>query len=282
MHISKNIIVTGSDSKPMAVDIFYKHQEKAPVVIYIHGFNGFKDWANFDIIARQFAEAGFVFIKFNTSHNGTTPEHPEEFVDLEAFGNNNYTKELYDLDQIINWINEPTNPHHAILDLNNINLIGHSRGGGVAIIKTSEDKRIKKLVTWASVAESKTPWGNWSKEKMDDWKQKGVAYYANSRTNQQMPLNYQLFLDHESNKGRHDILQSANLIQVPWLICHGTKDEAVPVSQAYELKKASENAELFLVESDHVFDRKHPWVEKNLPIAMQQVVHETMMFFKKN
>jgi uncharacterized protein len=281
MQTFKNIIVNGSNNKPMAIDIFYKHQNKAPVVIYIHGFNGFKDWANFDIIAMQFAEAGFVFVKFNTSHNGTTPDHPEEFVDLEAFGNNNYTKELYDLDQIINWIYEPKNPHEPVLDTNKIFVIGHSRGGGVAILKTAEDTRIKKLVTWASVAESKTPWGNWSKEKMEDWKQKGVAYYPNSRTNQQMPLYYQLYLDHQNNKDLLHILKAAKNIKVPWLICHGTRDEAVPVEQAYLLREAANDAELYLLDTDHVFNRKHPWKEKNLPLAMQQIVVKTTAFVNK-
>ncbi|WP_435524823.1 hypothetical protein [Chryseobacterium indoltheticum] len=36
-------------------------------------------------------------VKFNFSHNGTTVEDPENFADLEAFGNNNYSKELSDL-----------------------------------------------------------------------------------------------------------------------------------------------------------------------------------------
>ena len=48
-------------------------------------------------MADRFADAGFVFVKFNLSHNGTTIEHPIDFVDLEAFGNNNFAKELDDL-----------------------------------------------------------------------------------------------------------------------------------------------------------------------------------------
>ena len=72
MHIHKNLIVNGSDNRPMATDIFYlKTSEPKPVVIYAHGFKGFKDWGNFDVIASRFASAGFTFIKFNFSHNDT-------------------------------------------------------------------------------------------------------------------------------------------------------------------------------------------------------------------
>ncbi len=53
------------------------------------------------MIAGQFVRAGFAFLKFNFSHNGTTPDHPQDFVDLEAFGNNNYTKQLFDLGKVL-------------------------------------------------------------------------------------------------------------------------------------------------------------------------------------
>nr|MBA2329277.1 alpha/beta hydrolase [Flavisolibacter sp.] len=117
---------------------------------------------------------------------------------------------------------------------------------------------------------------------MEDWKQKGVAYYANSRTKQQMPLYYQLYLDHETNSERLDIAKAARSITIPWLICHGTKDDAVPVEQAHLLKEAALHADLFLVESDHVFDRKHPWEDENLPFAMQQIVEKTIHLFQKS
>src|SRR5258708_25698923 len=101
----------------MAVDIFFKENEtRKPVVIYAHGFNGFKDWANFDLIADRFAREGFVLVKFNFSHNGTTPANPEQFTDLEAFGKNNYSKELFDLRAVIDWVCDPANPYHHAID----------------------------------------------------------------------------------------------------------------------------------------------------------------------
>ncbi|MDH5398779.1 MAG: dienelactone hydrolase, partial [Cyclobacteriaceae bacterium] len=55
-----------------------------PLVLFVHGFKGFKDWGFWDIVANMFAEAGFIFIKINLSHNGTTKDHPLDFADLEA------------------------------------------------------------------------------------------------------------------------------------------------------------------------------------------------------
>jgi pimeloyl-ACP methyl ester carboxylesterase len=144
----------------------------------------------------------------------------------------------------------------------------------------SEDSRIKKLVTWAGISECKTPWGNWPLEKMKEWLQEGVQYYTNTRTNQQMPLYYQLLLDYKNNEERLSIEKAIKKLTIPILICHGTLDIAVPVEKAYQLKKWQPAAELFTVESNHVFDRAHPWIKQYLPEAMNAVLQKTISFLK--
>lgn len=275
MTIIKDIQVTGSEGRPMLTDIFYTGKtEGKPVVIYAHGFNGFKDWGNFDIIAKQFAEMGLVFVKFNFSHNGTTVEQPEEFADPEAYGNNNYTKELDDLGAIIDWVDD------ASTGIGNIYLLGHSRGGGIALLKAAKDTRVKGLVTWASVSECKTPWGSWDLEKMEAWEETGVQYYTNGRTGQQMPLYYQLYKNYLKNQLTLNIEQAIKKLEIPVLICHGSEDPAVNVEKAYQLHEWQPDSELFIVPSDHVFGRKHPWVEEELPEMMQQVVDRSIGFLK--
>jgi dienelactone hydrolase len=278
----KEIPVRGSEGRMMGTDVFYPKDSVAlPIVIYVHGFNGLKDWAHFDLIATQFAEVGFFFIKMNLSHNGASLQTPLDFTDLDAFGNNNYTKELFDVEQILNWICAPENPYASLVDTNRICLVGHSRGGGIAILKTGEDHRVKALITWASIAECKTPWGTMSSEKLEAWKKAGVMYYSNKRTRQEMPLYYQLFENYESNRERLDIRKAIQKIETPILICHGTQDVAVPYNKALLLKQWQPKAELFTIESDHVFGRSHPWTSENLPDAMQQVVDESLHFLKK-
>lgn len=275
----KNIIIKGAGGKPIALDLFYKEGNKPlPVVIYAHGFNGFKDWGGCDIIAREIAEAGFAFIKFNFSHNGTTPAQPEEFVDLEAFGNNNYTKQLADLEMVVDWVCDKEDPNKAVFDTGHISLIGHSMGGGVAILYAAEDKRIKKLVTWAAISECKTPWGNWPGARMEEWKQAGVQYYTNTRTGQRLPLYYQLFLDFMHNEERLNIERAIRELNIPILICHGTSDISVPVEKAHQLKEWQPAAELFTLDTNHVFDRVHPWQKAYLPEAMDIILRKTISF----
>lgn len=281
IKFEKNSLVKGFGGRPMATDIFYLPGERRPVVIYLHGFNGFKDWGNFDLIASQFAAAGFAFIKFNSSHNGTSVAHPESFDDLEAYSRNNYSIELSDLETMVDWATSPQNPHRENIDPGEVYLLGHSRGGGIAILESARDRRVKKLATWASVSECKTPWGSWSQERIREWEKTGTAYILNSRTNQQMPLGYQLFTDYQQHAQRLDIGAAMASLDIPVLICHGLTDQAVPVEKAHQLHKYSRHAELFLVESDHVFGRKHPWPSDQLPPAMRAVVTRTIQFYKQ-
>ncbi len=281
MKVYKNILIPGPNQLPITCDVFLNtYAERLPVVIYAHGFNGFKDWGNADLFAAKFAQSGFVFVKFNFSYNGTTPEKPEEFDDLDAFGKNNYTKELEDLLTVTNWVCDKNNLHGEAMDTSRIYLIGHSMGGGIATLFAAEDARVKKLVTWAGINECKTPWGNWPPDRILEWEQTGVQYYTNTRTNQQMPLYYQLYLDFQQHEKRLDIKKAIQKLYIPLLICHGSYDLSVPVEVAYALKEWQPLAELFIVESNHVFDRRHPWIVNYLPEVMEQVLEKTIHFFR--
>ena len=282
MTYKKNITIKGADNKSIAIDVFVPdNANKCPVVIYAHGFCGFKDWGNFDLIAKEFVVAGFAFVKFNFSHNGTSPEFPEDFVDLEAFGNNNYTKELKDLKIVTNWINDTNNQYLNGTAQDDLYLIGHSMGGGMSILHAASDSRIKKLATWAAISACKTPWGNWDVDRLELWKNTGVQYYTNGRTKQDLPLYYQLYLDYLQHEDDYNIPNKMASLTIPVLICQGTKDTAVTLDNALLLHERLPSSTLFTVESDHVFGRSHPWLSNELPPATVAVVSETIKFFSE-
>jgi pimeloyl-ACP methyl ester carboxylesterase len=255
--------------------------EPKPVVVFVHGFKGFKDWGHFNILADYFAREGFVFVKLNLSHNGIVPGGTGDLEDLEAFGNNNFSLELDDLGTLLDslfWVSNTTIPP-AEMDLSRLFLVGHSRGGGLAMLKASEDPRIRAVAAWAPISDIDQ---RWSAEVMERWQQEGVQYIDNTRTGQRMPLYYQLVEDFQANKDRLDIPTNVReKLRQPLLILHGDEDETLPVSMAHDLKSWKPDAELVILPgAGHMFGGKHPWEDDQLPALAQEVADRTVAFFK--
>jgi pimeloyl-ACP methyl ester carboxylesterase len=276
MIIKQTFTIPGAEGKPILMDLTYKTgNELAPMVVFVHGFKGFKDWGSHNIVAEYFAAHGLRYLKFNFSHNGTTPENPEDFVDLGAFGDNTFTKEFDDLNKVITFAKSGKDfPVPSSLSL-----IGHSRGGGTAIIQTAKDERVDKLITWASIARFNSLWNT---EDEDEWRKKGVIYNFNSRTKQYTPLKIDLLHDLEKHAKSYDILTAASLIDRPWLIIHGDQDENVHLDQAEELKQHAQGAELFVVtHANHVFGSGHPYTKEDLSLELQLVCEKSIEFLEK-
>jgi len=279
MKIQKNIIIAGKHQKPIVTDIFFKenHQPKK-VVIFCHGYKGFKDWGAWNLIAETFAKAGFFFVKFNFSHNGGTVAQPIDFPDLEAFGNNNYTKELDDLESVINWISSEKKIKNEA-NSNDISIIGHSRGGGIVLLKANEDNRVKKVITLAAVCD----FGKRSStiDDLENWKKEGVKYVVNGRTKQNMPHFYQFYEDFKANEDRLNIRKAVENLKIPQLIIHGDNDDAVFIDEAKNLKKWNPNAQLEIIKNaNHVFNVSHPWNNNFLSEEMKFVVDFCVDFLK--
>ncbi|WP_052597967.1 S9 family peptidase [Aureispira sp. CCB-QB1] len=278
-----NHLLKGKYGKSIPVDIYWKTSiAPLPILVFAHGFKGFKDWGHWEAIAKKFVEAGYCFVKFNFSHNGTTPDNPLDFVDLEAFGQNNYSKELDDLQTVLDWIVQAQELRSKInCNTKDINLIGHSRGGPIALIATKENDYVQRVITWAGVHELNYAWQQ-EEEKIKQWEKDGVYYVLNGRTKQNMPLYYQLFEDYQKNAKRLSIKNTLQDLNKPYLIVHGSADPAVPVDAANYLLEHAANAELCLIDgANHVFGGQHPFDKKHLPKHTQELIVESLSFLKK-
>ena len=280
MHISKNIILNRKHKKPIVIDVFYENGKTGlPIIIFCHGYKGFKDWGAWNIMAKYISQAGFCYVKFNFSHNGGTIDQPIDFPDLEAFGQNNYTKELDDLGDVIDWM-ELNFSHNPSIDTSKIYLIGHSRGGGISILKTAEDARISKLVTLASVCDFGKRTATIGD--IEQWKQEGVKYVENGRTKQQMPHYFQFYEDFVANKKRLHIETAAKKIEVPFLIIHGDDDTSIGTDEAHALHQWNANSELIIIEdANHVFNTKHPWNNEQLSNELLQISNHIISFLNR-
>ena len=273
----KNIVIEGPNQKPIVLDVFAKQNSQAkPVLIFCHGYKGFKDWGAWDMMAEMFKEAGFFFVKFNFSHNGGTVEQPIDFPDLVAFGNNNYSKELDDLKAVLDWVFIEPSLRQEV-DLQDVSLMGHSRGAGIVAIKAEEDVRVKKLISLAGVCDFGKRTATIGD--LDQWKKEGVKYVLNGRTKQQMPHFYQFYEDFLENQTRLNIKRAVSNLKIPYLILHGNQDTSVLIEEGERLHSWNSESQLEIIDTaNHVFNTSHPWEKSHVSTALEKAIRLSISF----
>ncbi|MEJ8757174.1 alpha/beta fold hydrolase [Pontibacter sp. H259] len=277
-----DFVVYPEHARPFTADAVYVPSgQPKPVVIFTHGFKGFKDWGHFNLLAQYFAERGYVFIKFNFAYNGTTVEDDSDLHDLEAFGNNNFCLELDDLKALIDLVHSGDGPlPYSELYPEQVYLIGHSRGGGTVILKAAEDTRVKAVTTWAAVNKFDQ---RWDELENDKWEREGVQWITNARTGQKMPMYYQIMENYLANRQRLEIPKVIKNMHQPLLILHGEEDETLPVQMAHDLQSWKPDAEMHLLPgADHSFGGMHPYEAIKLPDAARAAADLSIDFFKKH
>jgi uncharacterized protein len=224
-----------------------------PAVVVIHGFKGFKDWGMFPPLAERLARAGFTSVTFNLSGSGV--DERGEFSLPDRFGHNTFSAELDDLGRVVDAL------MHGELGLpvpSSLGLIGHSRGGGIAVLQTAQDSRVRALVTWAAISTVQ----RWPAGRRRDWRATGQIEIQNARTGQVLPLYTDVLDDIERNAQTLDIEAAASRIRVPWLIVHGKMDESVSYAEAEALSTASGRSQtrlLAIENGGHTFGATQPW-----------------------
>lgn len=240
-----------------------------PAVLILHGFKGFKDWGMFPHLAERIARAGFSAVSFNVSGSGVDAEG--QFSQPERFGHNTYSAELEDIARVMSALSEGT---LGLAATSRFGLIGHSRGGGTAILTAARDRRVQALVTWAAIPEAQ----RWAGQ-VSEWRAKGRLDIVNSRTGQVLPLYTDVLDDVERNAEGLDLSQAASRIGVPWLLLHGESDAAVHVSAAEMLAGAALKPPRVMLfpGADHTFGAVHPFAGMTQDLA--QAIDETVKWF---
>ncbi len=268
----------GTDGGPLRGDIRAASDGGGrPAVVICHGFKGFKDWGFFPHIASRLAHAGCVAVSFNFSGSGVGPDG-ESFSEPERFGHMTYTGDLADLDTVVSALRSGT----LAPDLappTRLGVLGHSRGGGTAILFADRYRGIDALVTWSAIAKPL----RWDMKAIAKWRLRGKLDVENARTGEVLPL-YRDLLDEldGDREGCFDIPGAAERLEMPWLIVHGEGDEVVPLAEANKLAGAGARvAELLTIaHGSHTFGARHPWAGSTP--ELDRAIDATVNWFVKH
>jgi alpha-beta hydrolase superfamily lysophospholipase len=241
-----------------------------PAVVTVHGFKGFKDWGMWPPFAERLARAGVTAVSLNLSGSGV--DDGGTFAYPERFGHNTFSAELEDLGRVITALYRGD---LAVDVPSALGLVGHSRGGGICILQTVRDSRVRTLATWSAISTVE----RWRQPERERWRRTGVQEVRNARTGEVLPLYTDILDDIERNAEELDIQAAAARIAVPWLLVHGAEDEAVSIEEGNRLAEVAggPRTKVLVIEgAGHTFGAAHPW--NGSTSALDRVFDATLAF----
>jgi uncharacterized protein len=245
------------------------HGSKRPIAILLHGFKGFMDWGFFPDMARRIASRGFVAVRFNASGSGIG-EDLESFTDADAFARNTLSREIEDLGRVRHWIRRGGVEG---VDTERTSLVGHSRGGGLALVHAAEARDCRCVVAWAAVS----TFDRFDEPTKSIWRQRGFLPILNARTGQELRLGVSALEDLEAHRERFDVPRACAIVQNPALLLHGTADESVPFAESEILLSSfapGRAARIPIEGAGHTFGVRHPMTESTK--AWERVASATL------
>lgn len=240
---------------PVYVDVrSAARQEPRPAVLLLPGLKGSKDWAFLPPLAERLARGGFSALTITSSGSGVDGSGALSAPD--RFGHFTYSAELADLRGVIDAL---AGGKLGVPVPSGIGLLGHGRGGGVAVLQGARDPRVQALVTWGAIRTV----DRWDAATKEDWRSRGKTEVIDRRTLDVLPIYLDLLEEVEREGGhRLDILAAAAQVSVPWLLLHGEEDATVDPAEGERLAAAAPggSSRLMLVRNGgHAFGATDPW-----------------------
>ena len=138
----KDEIITMSDGKKLQAYVYSSDitSDIAPAVLFLHGYGGFAQDFNFESLLSSLCLAGYRIFAYDYRASGRSREKGEPsifqssdeiFIDLI----------FKDVNTAINWMY-----NHKGVNKENVNLIGASLGGAMALSYPLHDEKLKKII----------------------------------------------------------------------------------------------------------------------------------------
>jgi alpha-beta hydrolase superfamily lysophospholipase len=243
--------ITSREGLPLRGTIHLAAGAPKALALLIHGFKGFRQWGFFPWIAEQLAAVGVTSCRFDMSRNGIG-EDPEQFDRLDLFADDTFSTQLADLKHVLHHLR--SDPRFASLPLF---LLGHSRGGAIAMLSAPNIEDLAGVVVWASIATLE----RFTAEEIATWRAGRAVTFINARTGQEMSVSPAMFADLEANREALNIESALSRLAPPLLVIHGAADETVsPEESRIIAARAHDSSLLILPGAGHTFGAIHPLV----------------------
>lgn len=274
--------VPSKENLPIYYDLYTPVTTKTrafPIILFLHGFKGFKDWGAFPDACEYLARQGFCVVAFNLSKNGVG-KSMLEFDEPELFRKQTLSSDLDDVGSVINHLKKGNlKSDQVTMNTDKIGIIGHSRGGHTAVAAAAEFSAIQCLVTWSAVSDYNK---RWSKEMVNDWSKKGFTEIINGRTGESLPVDKIVYNDAIEHADRLMAIKRVSELHIPVLFAAGKDDEAVSPTESKKLFRAcpSDDKELLLIDgTGHTFGTSHPFEDEDLPEPFDNLLESTETWF---
>lgn len=273
------LVISGNDK--ITGDIRFRDiiEKKLPIVVITHGFTGHKDWGFLPYFAEELAKSGFIAITYNFTTDCIDAEK-DWFNNVDKFATFTISQEVNELKLLVQHLIDKTILNDQLKDFadsSKIYLIGQSLGGAVSIIFASQNQVVEKIVLLGTVGTL----FRYTKRQVIEWEKNGVWHFTNTRTGQELKINYSYYKDLIENN--YFLERFLERIQVPTLFIHGTEDLTVPVNEIERFIKKAKNpfVELKLIKNTgHTFGIEHPFTQSTP--ALEQVIVETINFLNND
>ena len=214
-------------------------------VLLCHGFRGYKDWGFIPLLASTIAAEGIPAAAFNMSGSGIAG-HDGAFIERERFRRNTYAAELEDIDRVARWLaaragSAPSSSRAGAAQSASragaapgairLGLIGHSRGGAMALIYAASHPEVRTLVSLAAPSRV----GVWPDRAFEAWRAHRPHIVHDFRTRTELELGPEILEDIERSRARYDLHAAAASLTIPYLVVQGGRDRSVPAQEGRTL-----------------------------------------------
>ena len=249
----------GSGGLPVRGDVWlpdHTRDRRVDVVVGIHGFKGFRKWGFWPAIAGALNAAGAAFVGYDASHNGVGPGGLE-FDEEALFERNTWGREEEDLRIVLDALRGGHLAGADAIDPRRTTLLGHSRGGALAIVHAAQDPRIRSVVALAPIATLR----RFPADEIERGRVRGFVPVVNTRTGQVLRYGRDALEELVARTDLHDIAGTyAARLAVPLLVVHGDDDTSVPPSEGRALAAAAPRGRFVgIAGGAHPLGCRHPW-----------------------